>query len=284
MKIFFSCRYGLGDILSIYFCAINNKQPNPQARLLMRLRNACRQGACSSAFVVTHFTFWEFLDFPLRVIPPACFDEPLPHNGWCRQELAGHRNLFQPPPGLLDFAPGPPVALPMRRPIWTLPPEFILFSDGAGAADRALDDHAIIEWLQSYLPVVRIGNSDGYYQLPMGHRGSTRAHLDLTNRTDLTEVFWLARNARLIVSPLTYLRTMSSLTGTAVIELAQDDRVKPGTLSRTEREYAEGQYGMQSGEMNFWYLWNRSTPAPSQACRQLETILSTKPRPHLGGG
>lgn len=277
MKIFFGCRHGLGDILSNHFCPINNKQPNPLARLLMRLRNACRHGACSSAFVVTDLPFWEFLDFPLRVKTPTCFDESLPNNGWNRQELLGHRNLLQPPSRLLDFAPDPPVSLPMRTPIWPLPQEFILFSDGAGAADRALDDVQIIDWLQTYLPVVRIGISTGHYQLPMGRRSSTSAHLDLADRTDLTEIFWLAKAARLIVSPFTYLRTMSSLAGTPVIELAQTDRVKPTTLSRTEREYAEGQYGMRAGELNFWFRWNKGKPASSEVCRSVETILSLRP-------
>lgn len=286
MKIFFACRYGLGDILSNYFCPINSKRPNPQARLLMRLRNACREAACSSAFVVSQFAFWEFLDFPLRVKTPACFDEPLPNNGWCRRELAGHRNLLQPPAALLDFAADPPVALPMRKPIWDLPADFILFSDGAGVAERALNDKQIVDWLQSYLPVVRVGCSAGDYQLPMGSRGSTAAQLDLIDRTDLTEIFWLAKAARLIVSPLTYLRTMSSLAGTPVIELAQNDRIKPTTVSRTEREYAEGQYGMRAGELNFCFRWNRGHRPPLEACRCLEMLLSSRPHynVHNDGG
>lgn len=272
MKIFFGCRYGLGDILSNYFSPITNKRPNPLAHLLMRLRNACRAGACSSAFVVSTFAFWEFLDFPLRVKTPKCFDDPLPKNGQRRSELEGHRNLFHPPARLLDFAADPAVELPMRQPIWKLPPEFILFSDGAGAGDRALEDKAIIDWLQSYLPVVRIGSSAGHYQLPMGHRGSTPAAVDLTDRTDLTEIFWLAKATRLIVSPLTYLRTMSSLAGTPVIELAQTGRVKPQALSRTAHEYAQGQYGMRE-DMNFWYTWTKGTAPPSTASRTIETIL-----------
>lgn len=277
MKIFFGCRYGLGDILSTYLSPINHKRPNPAARLLMRLRNACQAGACTSAFVISTFAFWEFLDFPLRLKAAACFDDPLPNKGWRRTELEGHRNLFQPPARLLAFAANPPVRLPMRKPIWNVPPEFILFSDGAGAVDRALDDPAIVDWLQSYLPVVRVGSSAGHYHLPMGRRGSAGAALDLTNRTDLTEIFWLAKAARLIVSPLTYLRTMSSLVGTPVIELAQANRIKPQTLSRTAREYAEGQYGMRD-DMNSWYTWTRGKSPIPAASRTIETILSAPNR------
>jgi hypothetical protein len=279
MRIFFGCRYGLGDILSGYFCPTNNHQPNRRAELLMRLRNACLAGACSSAFVVTNLPFWEFLDFPLRVKPRECFDVPLPANGWYRDELAGHRNLLRPPIQLFDFSPGKPIRLPTRKPIWPVPQDFILFTDGAGAADRALEDKRIIDWLRSYLPVVRIGSSGAHYCLPMGPRGSTAADVDLCDQTDLTEVFWLAKAARVIVAPFTYLRTMSSLWGTPVIELAQSDRVKRGTLLRTAREYAGGQYGMSAGETNFWYTWNQGGAPPIEARRCLELVLRIAEKP-----
>jgi hypothetical protein len=254
MRVFFGCRYGLGDILSAYFCPINYGKLNRRAELLMRLRNACLSGDCNSAFVVSSFTFWEFLDFPLRLQRGEYFDPPLPHNGSDLREVAGHHNLLWPPKELFDFAPRPRLGLPTRRPIWLVPNEYILFSDGAGAADRSLKDPRIVDWLQRFLPVVRIGSSDRHYQLPMGPRSSTSADMDLCNRTDLTEVFWLAKHARVIVSPFTYLRTMSSLVGTPVIELAEAGRVSANTLARTEKEYRGREYGMRN-DLNFWYVW-----------------------------
>jgi hypothetical protein len=156
----------------------------------------------------------------------------------------------------MAFPAEPPVMLPTHQPQAALPEQYILFSDGAGTDDRGLADRRIVDWLQSYVPVVRIGNSQGRYRLPMGPQGETAAAVDLTDRTELTEVFWLARNARLIVSPCTYLRTMSALVGTPVLELLQAGRAPQKTTSRTIKEYSGLEYGMKPGEKNLWCFWD----------------------------
>jgi len=273
MRIFFSCRFGLGDILAGYLSPTNYRRPNLRAQWLMRLRNACRAGACTSAFAVCRFKFWEELDFPVRVRPPASFEPGVADNGWDLDELDGHRNLLRnPPKQLLDFPADPPVPLPLRRPWVAMPRDYILFSDGASATDRGLDDLRIVEWLARYLPVVRVGQSAPCCTLPMGPPGATAAHLDLTNATDLTEVFWLACNARLIVAPCTYFRTMAALVGTPVIEVLQTGRAETKTVSRTITEYCGFEYGMRPGVKNFWCFWDGR---PSDELRsRVQSLLS----------
>jgi hypothetical protein len=275
MKIFFSCRFGLGDILACYLSPTNYRRPNLRARWLMRLRNACRAGACTSAFAVCRFDFWAAMDFGVRVRSPASFQPPLAGNGWGLDELDGHRNLLtNPPEALMDFPADEPVPLPMRRPWAVVPDNYILFSDGAGAADRALDDPRIVEWLARYMPVVRVGLGAGSGDLPMGPPGATAAQLDLANATDLTEVFWLARHARLIVAPCTYLRTMAALVGTPVVELLQVARAEAETVSRTVTEYCGYEYGMSPGRRNFWCFWGG---APSAEAARLAEVLLCRP-------
>lgn len=273
MKIFVPCRHTLGDVLSGYFCPINYGRPNLKAQLLARLRNARRAGACTSAFVVSRFGFWKALDFPLDVRSNDSFGIPLPENGWERDELEGHVNILRSPPALLEFAAEPHVVLPMREPTVVLPEHYILFSDGAGTDDRGLADRNIVAWLQSYLPVVRIGNSTRHYKLPMGPQGSTVASVDIADSTELTEVFWLAKHARMIVSPCTYLRTMSLLAGTPVLELLQCSRAEQKTISRTIKEYCGREYGMRPGEKNFWCFWDGKPSAEAQ--RHVQNLLQS---------
>jgi hypothetical protein len=265
MKVFIPCRNTLGDVLSGYFCLINHGRHNLKTELLRRLRNACRDGACTSVFAVSPFDFWEALDFPVKSRPAMSFDVPLPENGWNRDELDGHINLLRSPQELLAFPADPPVTLPTRQPHVELPSSFILFSDGAGTIDRGLVDRRIIDWLQLHLPVVRIGSSTRHYQLPMGPARSTAAAMDLTDRTTLCEVFWLAARARLIVSPCTYLRTMSALFGAPVLELLEVGRAPQTTISRTIKEYCGLEYGMRPGEKNLWCFWDGR---PSAEARQ----------------
>src|SRR5215469_8472141 len=100
MKIFVPCRHTLGDVLSGYFCAINYGKPNHKAQLLARLRNACRSGACESAIVISHFEFWQALDFPLTLRSGKSFVTALPENGWDRDQIEGHSNLLRAEAGL----------------------------------------------------------------------------------------------------------------------------------------------------------------------------------------
>jgi hypothetical protein len=239
----------------------------------MRLRNACRAGSCESAFAVSDFRFWERLDFPLRVHSPAIFDVALPQRGYGRVSLAGHRNLLHPPRELLTFPAEPRLELPVRSPITTIPGKYILFSDGAGSEDRALTDMGIVDWLRRFLPVIRIGSSAKYFKLPMGERGGTRADLDLVNRTDLTEVFWLAKHATAIVSSCTFLRTMSSLMGTPVVELLQANRARPSTFSRTLNEYARQEFGI-TRKLNRWFVWDGES-IPAEAASFIEECCAS---------
>lgn len=278
MKVFVPCRHPLGDVLSAYFCPVNYGMPNPKAHLFARLRNACRAGACTSAFVVSDFSFWSALDFRIEMRPAGTFEQPMAENGWILDQLDGHANLLrQPPKELLRFPSDPAVELPVRTPVAPVPERYILFSDGAGKEDRWLLDPAIVGWLRSYLPVVRIGSSGRHWRLPMGARGATSADLDLCDAAELVEVFWLARHARLIVSPCTYLRTMSAIFGTPVLELAQADSVEASTVTRTVREYAGLEYGMRPGTKNAWCFWN-GRPSP-EANEQVQRLLATAAAP-----
>jgi hypothetical protein len=173
----------------------------------------------------------------------------------------------------LDFPAEPRLELPLRAPIWTIPGSYILFSDGAGSEDRALTDTQIVDWLRRFLPVIRIGSSAKYFKLPMGERGGTQADLDLVNRTDLTEVFWLAKHATVIVSPCTFLRTMSSLTGTPVVEFLQANRARPSTFTRTLNEYARQEFGM-THELNRWFVWDGES-IPAEAASFIDKCCSS---------
>jgi|SRR5579859_2922759 len=277
MAYFVPCRHTLGDVLAGYFCPVNYGRPNPKAQLLARLRHACLAGACPPPLVISGYGFWDYVDFALLRCEHQCLGPGYGDNGWTRDTVQGRRNLLYAAGQLSEFPAEPAVQLPQRAPEVSPPGQYILFTDGAGSKDRGLSDRRIIDWLQRYLPVVRIGSRQGAWTLPMGARGATPAMLDLSDRTELTQVFWLARRARLIVSPCSYLRTMSALVGTPVLELLQADSAAEATVRRTIKEYCGLEYGMQPGERNLWCLWGGAPSAEAMA--QIERLLASAPTP-----
>ena len=175
------------------------------------------------------------------------------------QAVRWHRNVFTNPPEAFDRLDGSQrIECPTRAPPFDLPDDFLLFSDGASAADRVLTDPAIYGFLREAtgLPIVKVGAR--YDVVP--------ADINLCDKLDIVETMFLAKHARIVVSALTMLRTVSAMFGTPVIELTE--RPLAETVRRTRWEYEGGLYGMRPS-LNRWFRWPVERPRIRQALLEM---------------
>jgi hypothetical protein len=262
MKILIPARHGLGDVLAAYFIQDRGRT------ILAKVRAGLATGEISSAMVV--FEAWynastgnlfRALPFDLLVRSTAELTEVADHDIDNRmpQAVRWHQNIYTNAPAQFDLIDAPQVVeCPIRPPKIELPEDFILFSDGASAPDRLLNDHRIYDFLRDVtgLPIVKVG----------AKHNVVPADVNLCDKLDIVETLFLAKRAKLVVSALTMLRTASGLFGTPVIELTESKVAE--TLRRTRWEYESGLYGMRPG-LNRWFRWPSDRPRIQQALREL---------------
>src|ERR1019366_313042 len=257
MKILIPARHGLGDVLAGYFIAERGR------KILAEVSGGLEAGQIASAMVVYEDSYspstgdlFRALPFDLIVKKTADLPEVLDQD--CDNRMPDavrwHQNVYTNPPNAFDELDGSRwVDCPTRPPSVEIPRDFLLFSDGASAADRILADRAIYSFLRDVtgLPIVKVGQ--GYDTVP--------ADVNLCNKLNILETLFLGQRARIVVSALTMFRTFSALFGTPVIELAEQPSAE--TVRRTQWEYAGGLYGM-SRSLNRWFRW----PADRDSLRE----------------
>ncbi len=248
MRLLIPARHGLGDVLAAYFIAERGRV------ILARVRTGLATRQIASAMLVYEDSYnpstgdlFRALPFDLMVVKTSDLPEIANEDVDNRmpESVRWHQNVYTNPPSGFDEIDGSHwVDCPTQRPPYEIPDDFVLFSDGASAADRLLTDPAIYTFLHDVtgLPVVKIGR--GHDIVP--------ADVNLCNKLNIVETLYLAKRARLVVSGLTMLRTFSGLFGTPVVELAE--RPLPETVRRTRWEYEGGLYGMKPS-LNRWFRW-----------------------------
>jgi hypothetical protein len=263
MKVLLPARHGLGDVLNGYFIAEAGRT------ILARVRAGLETGQIASAMVVYEHSYnpstgdlFRALPFDLLVKKTSDLPEVADQDRDNRMpdSVRWHQNVYtNPPPPFAELDGSRLVDCPIRRPAVEIPDEFVLFSDGASAPDRTLTDHTIYSFLKDALalPIVKVGK--GHDIVP--------ADINLCNSLSIVETLYLAKQARIVVSALTMLRTSSGLFGTPVVELAE--RPSAETLRRTQWEYEGRLYGM-SPSLNKWFRW----PAERHQIRDAIRALS----------
>jgi len=286
VRVFIPTRHGLGDSLAAYFSPINYGHENLIATRLKQLIRGRTKGLVTDIVAIyeAHHTTSAAQLWPWLGIMPKATKAYNGSDGVLEADVDnrfppivhGYRNLLTNLPPWWERELGDitgAVELPENRPPFKeLPEDFILVSDCSGAADRTLDIDLAQE-LERYYPVIRFGQSHG--RSSGGNIGN--CVINWVNSLDLTEVFWLAKRAKLIVSAVSMSRCFASLFGTPVIEILQQGRALRSTYERTAVEYQQKRYGI-SPERNFYY----SLPDQLREYRQkvheilVKTEVSTK--------
>ncbi len=263
MQVYFSVHHGMGDAIAHYFCKTNYGKLNPKAVILPNIELGLTNGTIeAAAAVIKSYTpatadIFRGLHFPIRVVSD-------------RSDLDGDwHDIERRTPQLFSSPSAHPIAFPISKPLLILPERYVLFTDMASHLKRCNANHLQYHLIKSCtrLPIIKIGNCPHWHSEipPRADLGIIdNGDLDLYRKTSILETAWLAKNATVIVSALTFMRCFSSLFNVPVIEICEDDRISADAVDRTKREYQNREYGMSS--LNKWYKF------PSQH-RELEREL-----------
>lgn len=236
MNVYLSgVRLGLGDVIARSF------HRRPSARVLAQLVSGFRDGRFDRIGVLPEIDGPVWNPASLEIFDALGIQTRTP------EDVRDWVDVLS-----LEPEPGPvcPVTLPTVRPDQAVPREYVLLSQWAGREDRCLDDYALYRAIKdaAHLPIVKIGRTRPGVELR-----PIPCDLDLTDRTTVPQSLWLAKHAAGIVAPCSWLRNMTWAFGTPVIEVVQHGRVTQTTMDRTNKEYREGQYGID--KLNYWLTW-----------------------------
>jgi len=260
-KVFLPCRHGLGDVLAGWFVPNKDGTRSVNNQLLGKVRT----GVISERLIAyAYFERWYaptvgelFQLLPFKVIVRSTEDFPgvvraAAGDNFFPNSVGNVNNVLTNPPKELEkMAIGETIYPPLTKPDINLPTNYIVLHDSAGSKDRCLTDTLIIKTIKKItnLPIIRVGQNE-----PRATISYISSDIDLTNRLTIAETNWLASQATVIISSLSFLRVYGAIYGTTVIELAQQNLVQPATIKRTKCEYESGQYGINQVH-NQWFIW-----------------------------
>jgi hypothetical protein len=251
MKVFIPARHGLGDIIYQNFIATEGRCR------LSKLNAMFKAGLVDdvSLFYEVHMNpepvinIFENLPFPVKCIPTSAVEGVNPADGDNRfpDQVGDRTNMYKVDmPAELEPIP---VEFPILKPSISVPKEFILLMPFAGEHDRMLTDQSIVTCIKeiSLLPVIGIGKRIPRNMATCG----IRCDMDIGDTISIREAAYMIREAKLVVSSLTFVRCFSHIFDKNIIELYNGSN--KNTIERTISEYNRGIYGLSS--KNKWFTW-----------------------------
>jgi hypothetical protein len=152
------------------------------------------------------------------------------------------------------------------KPNYNLPEKYIVIHPYAGEDERYIKQQETINMIREVtdLPIVKIGKKisrNGFIE------SSVDCDIDLTNKLNLRESFYVIERAELVFSSLSYLRCFSSIFGQRVFEILENADKKIPCVLRTKDEYDQGMYNINT--KNQWFALPRQNDFFRQEIRRL---------------
>jgi hypothetical protein len=258
--LFIPARHGLGDnLFSLY---------GSNAWIFHKIYHAHLLGMLDAVLAVYEEfmnpsipELFSILPFPVQCVTTAV-QEGVNERGSSNEFPAvlpsGHRNIFLDLPEEIYHLKGIPYEFPIVPIEYDLPDKYIHFVAEAGREECVLTDPAILNCIRSVsggLPIVQTGKS-----IPRsgGTLSNLTADVDLRNRANIYETLYIARNADVGISSVSFLRVASFVFGLPVIEIIQSSGKTLGddVLGNQEVDYSLHRFGINAkGMLNYWVLW-----------------------------
>jgi hypothetical protein len=269
MKVVVPMRHGIGDCLHRTFIHEHG------VKLFNWLYEEHELGNIEEIIVV----YEEFMNssipelfqdfpFPVKCVPTKDFEgvEEMGNNNYIPDKIGEYINGFTQinVSGVTDLNNLSDYI--WETPRYNLPEKYIVIHPYAGEDERYIKQQETINMIREVtdLPIVRIGKTisrNGFID------SSVQCDIDLTNKLNLRESFYVIKNAELIFSSLSYLRCFSSIFGQKVFEILEDSESKMSCVLRTKDEYDQSMYNIN--KLNQWFALPRQNDFFRQEIRRV---------------